>query len=78
MTLSNGTYDGDNLSGLIAISRQQELDFMHYRPHYAIFSHTYPHRLNGNMSLPEVDVGILAHWIEEEDWAIAGGNIDAL
>jgi len=55
---------------MIALSKQQHDAFEYYRPHYGIHSYTDPGEFNGASSLPEVDVGVLANWLEEEDYAI--------
>lgn len=72
ITVDSG-FDGDQLSGCIALSNEMAEFFQRYRPHYGIHSFREPGEFKGNMSLPEVDIGILASFVEEEDFMIEDG-----
>jgi hypothetical protein len=63
----NAMYDGDVLSGCIALSRKQYDDFEYFRPHYGIHSFVKLGELNGNCSLPETDIGVINSWFEYEE-----------
>ena len=41
------------------------------RPHYGIHNHSKPGKLNKNIGMPDVSIGVLSNWIWEEDHQLA-------
>ena len=63
----NADFDGDQLSGCIALSNEMIEDFSYFRPHYGIHSFSRHRRFNNNMKLPDVDIDVLTHLLEWEE-----------
>ena len=61
--------------GAIALSSSMAENFKEYLPHYGIHSYTKPRTFSGASSLPEVDIGVLSHWVEEEDYKVQDAGV---